>query len=51
MGKTFTVADACCPDEFLAAMKRNETRAEGRHNDYQALALTVFKAAWDFLAR
>lgn len=49
IGKTFTVAQAYCPEELLASISRKETRAEGRHNDYQSLAFTVFKATWDSL--
>jgi len=47
MGKTFTVADAAGPDEFLTAIRSKKSRADGRYNDYQSLAFTVFKATWD----
>ena len=46
-GKTFTTGEAGSPEEFLTRITRKETKAGGRHNDYQSLAFTVFKATWD----
>jgi glycosyltransferase involved in cell wall biosynthesis len=48
IGKTYTMAEARTPDEFLQRLKQSVTRCGGRHNDYQSLAFTVYKVAYDF---
>lgn len=47
-GKTYTCADASTVDEFLSRIKQKRTRAYGRHNDYQGLAFSIYKVAYDF---
>ncbi len=47
-GKTFTVARASTPEEFLYNIRTKKINASGRHNDYQGLAFTVYKIAYQF---
>lgn len=47
-GKTYTIADASTPDEFLARIQQKQTITQGRNNDYQGLAFAVYKVAYDF---
>ena len=47
-GKTCTIARASTPDEFLYNLRTKKTNATGRHNDYQGLAFTVYKIAYQF---
>lgn len=47
-GKTYTIASASTPDEFLARIRQKHTRPEGRYNDYQGLAFSIYKVAYDF---
>jgi glycosyltransferase involved in cell wall biosynthesis len=48
IGKTYTISDAETPDEFVESLKENRTFASGRNNDYQCLAFSVYKIAYDF---
>lgn len=48
IGQSYTMAQAKNTHEFLAALKAKKTRAVGRHNDYHALAFTVYKIAYEF---
>lgn len=48
IGRSYTIARAETPEEFLDAMRLRGTRAEGRHNDYQSLAFTAYKVAYDY---
>jgi glycosyltransferase involved in cell wall biosynthesis/PHP family Zn ribbon phosphoesterase len=49
IGRTCTLSNANNIDEFLEDLKRKKTYPLGRHNDYQALAFTIYKIACDFL--
>lgn len=49
LGRTYTIADARTPEEFLQQIKERKTTAAGRHNDYQGLAFTVYKIALEFM--
>ncbi len=48
IGKTYTVADASTPDEFLARILQKQTRSQGHNNGYQELAFAIYKVAYDF---
>ncbi|MBD3390509.1 MAG: glycosyltransferase [Chitinivibrionales bacterium] len=48
IGKTHTSASAATPEEFIAELKMKRTAPAGRHNDYQGLALAIYKVAYDF---
>ena len=48
VGKTCTVCAARTPDEFVARIRQRQTVPTGRHNDYQSLALSIYKVAHDF---
>ncbi len=48
IGSTFTTAEAGTPAEFLDRLRSKATLAAGRHNDYQSLAFTFYKVAYDF---
>ncbi|MBN2846973.1 MAG: glycosyltransferase [Coriobacteriia bacterium] len=51
IGRTWTEAEAGTPGEFVDALRRRDTTAAGRHNDYRALAFSVYKIALDFSQR
>lgn len=48
IGKTYTISDAETPEEFVESLKEKRTFASGRNNDYQCLAFSVYKIAYDF---
>jgi hypothetical protein len=48
IGKTYTCADAQTPAQFLEALKNKRTVPEGRHNDFQGLAFSIYKVAYEF---
>ncbi|MHB9028123.1 MAG: glycosyltransferase [Candidatus Latescibacterota bacterium] len=48
MGKTYTTAEAANIDEFLAGIRNRRSVCEGRYSDYQSLAFTIYKIAYDF---
>jgi hypothetical protein len=48
IGKTYTFADAETPAQFLEALKNKRTSPEGRHNDFQGLAFSIYKVAYEF---
>lgn len=48
IGQSYTMARANTADEFLAELKAKRTVSVGRHNDYHALAFTVYKIAYEF---
>jgi glycosyltransferase involved in cell wall biosynthesis len=47
-GRTYTISQASTPAEFLEKLKFKATTPEGRHNDFQSLAFTIYKIAYDF---
>lgn len=47
-GRTYTLARAESPERFLQAIKNKETKAGGRHGDYQSLVYSIFKIIYDF---
>jgi len=49
IGQTYTTLAAKSPADFLARIKQKSGVAQGRHNDYQALAFTIYKIANDFI--
>lgn len=48
VGTTYTEFEASTTEELLLAIKQKRTSAGGRHNDYQGLAFSVYKVAYDF---
>lgn len=48
IGATYTKAEARSPEDFLTQVRQKKSTAEGRHNNYHALAFTVCKIGWDF---
>lgn len=48
MGKTFTIAEAHTPDEFLAAIRNRRTTGDGRYSNFQSMAFTIYKIAYEF---
>ncbi len=48
MGKSCTVAEASTVDEFLSALRNRRTTCEGRYSEFQSLAFTIYKIAYDF---
>ncbi len=48
IGKTFTSADAETPESFLQQLRDKQSVPGGRHNDYQGLAFSLYKIAYDF---
>lgn len=48
IGKTFASAEAATPVEFLRRLRSKAGTPHGRHNDYQSLAFTIYKVAYDF---
>lgn len=48
VGRTFTVADASSPGEFLDAVRERRSAAGGRSNDYKSLVFSVYRIAYDF---
>lgn len=48
MGKTYTIAEARNAEEFLAAIRNRRTVCEGRYSNFQSLAFTIYKIAYDF---
>jgi len=48
VGRTYTETKATNIGEFLDAIREKRTQVQGRHNNYQALAFTVYKIAYDF---
>jgi hypothetical protein len=50
IGTTYTQAAARDAEGFLQSMKDRRTRAAGRHNDFYALAFSIYKIAYDFMS-
>lgn len=48
IGQTYTVARARNVAEFLERLRVKRTYAEGRHNDFQSLALSFYKVGYEF---
>jgi glycosyltransferase involved in cell wall biosynthesis len=48
VGKSYTYAQTDNLTEFLRLLKEKKTFAGGRHNDYQSLAFSVYKIAYEF---
>lgn len=48
IGKTHTCADAETPEQFVEALKNKRTSPGGRHNDFQGLAFSIYKVAYEF---
>ncbi|MFP4364858.1 MAG: hypothetical protein ACLFR1_13430 [Spirochaetia bacterium] len=48
IGKTYTVSEANSKEEFIYRLKTRQTRAEGRHHNFQAMAFSIYKIAFDF---
>lgn len=48
IGQSYTMAKARDVNSFLDCIKTKQSTAVGRHNDYHALAFTVYKIAYDF---
>jgi len=48
LGKTYTLARADSPQEYLERIRNKECRHSGRYSDFHSLAFTVYKIAHDF---
>ncbi|OHD13359.1 MAG: hypothetical protein A2086_14605 [Spirochaetes bacterium GWD1_27_9] len=48
IGETYTVAEGVNYKEFLSNLMGKKSYADGRHNDYQSLAFSIYKIAYDF---
>lgn len=48
VGRTFTVAEASSPAEFLEAIRCRRTAPGGRSNDYKSLVFSVYRIACDY---
>ncbi len=48
IGRTYTLAGANTPKEFLNHVLARKAFAKGRSNDFQSLAFTVYKVAHDY---
>ncbi len=48
VGRTYTLAGATNPKEFLTHVNSRKAFAKGRSNDFQSLAFTVYKIAHDY---
>lgn len=48
IGQTHTAARARSAAEFLERLRAKRTYAEGRHNDFQSLALSFYKVGYEF---
>ncbi|MDD3052114.1 MAG: phosphoesterase, partial [Candidatus Cloacimonetes bacterium] len=48
LGRTYTEALANTPEEFLQKIREKKIICDGRHNDYQSLAFTIYKIAIDY---
>ncbi|MBN2247675.1 MAG: glycosyltransferase [Coriobacteriia bacterium] len=48
IGRTWTEAEAETVEEFLDALRTGRTQADGRHNDYRALAFSIYRIALEF---
>ncbi len=51
VGRTYTIASSERPEGFLRDVHARLSVADGRHNDYRALALTLYKVASDCMER
>jgi glycosyltransferase involved in cell wall biosynthesis/predicted metal-dependent phosphoesterase TrpH len=48
VGKTYAQTNARSMEEFLENLKNKKTIANGRNNNFQSLAFTIYKIAYDF---
>jgi len=48
IGQTYTQAEGKTPETFLVNLKEKRSSTCGRHNNYQALAFTLYKIAYEF---
>ncbi|MBN1521101.1 MAG: glycosyltransferase [Candidatus Aureabacteria bacterium] len=48
IGKTYTCSEENNIVSFLESLKNKKTCAAGRHNNYQSLAFSIYKVAYDF---
>ena len=48
IGKTYTFADSTNLSSFIDCLKNKKTLPGGKHNDYQSLAFSIYKIAFDF---
>jgi glycosyltransferase involved in cell wall biosynthesis len=48
VGQTYTIGSGASVGDFLTDIRERKTRAEGRFNDYQSLAFTVYKVAHEY---
>lgn len=48
IAKTFTETHAKTPEEFVDALKRKRTECGGRSGNFQTLAFSIYKIAYDF---
>jgi len=50
IARTWSVARAATPADFVAELRERRCEADGRHNDYRTLAFSIYKIACDFSA-
>ena len=48
IGRTYTSTAAGSAAEFVERLKKKETVADGRHNDYKTFAFILYKVLYDF---
>jgi len=48
IGRTYTSTAAVSSAEFIERLKKKETVADGRHNDYKTFAFILYKVLYDF---
>ncbi|HOV14023.1 MAG TPA: glycosyltransferase [Spirochaetota bacterium] len=48
IGQTYTVAEGKDYKEYLSNVFNKKSYGDGRHNDYQSLAFSIYKIAYDF---
>ncbi len=48
IGKTYTLAGASNPDDFISHVRGRKSFAEGRSSDFMGLVFTVYKVAHEF---
>jgi len=48
IGKTFTISESYNKEDFVKTLVDKQTLAGGRHNNYQGLAFSIYKIAYDF---
>ncbi|MFP4458675.1 MAG: glycosyltransferase [Candidatus Zixiibacteriota bacterium] len=51
IAQTWTESSANTKEQFIKSIKNKATLGKGRHNDFQSLAFTIYKIAYEFSKR